>query len=113
MHEMAIARSIVEIAVAAAEGGQAQQITRVNVVAGELRGIVPLQLTFCFGVMAENTLASGAQLNLEIAPVRGECKRCSEAFVVKDFEYVCPQCESREVQITGGTELRVRDIEVA
>ena len=112
MHEMAIAQSIVDIAVAAAERGQAQQITRVNVVAGELRGIVPLQLTFCFGVAAEGTIARGAQLNLEIAPVRGECRGCSETFVIKDFEYICPQCESTNIQITGGTELRVKDIEV-
>ena len=112
MHEMAIAQGIIDIAVAAAQKEGAQKITKINVVAGELRGIVPLQLTFCFSVLAEQTIASHSYLNLEITPVKGKCKNCDETFIVKDYQYVCPQCHSRDIQTVGGTELRVRDIEV-
>ena len=112
MHEMAIARNIVNIAVAAAEKEGARKITRVNVVAGELRGIVQAQLVFSFGLMAENTIASGAYLNLEITPVVGRCRKCQEKFVVKDYRYLCTQCQSEDVQMVSGTELRVKDIEV-
>lgn len=109
---MAIARNIVDIAVAAAKKEGAQRITRVNVVAGELRGIIPMQLTFCFGVIAENTIASGAHLGLEIVPVRGRCRQCGEVFVVKDYRYVCPECQSKEIQTVSGTELLLKDLEV-
>lgn len=109
---MAIARSILDIAIAAAEKEGAQRITRVNVVVGELRGIVPLQLTFCFGLMAEDTIASGACLSLETTPVRGRCRKCEETFIVEDYRYVCPKCQSEDIQTVGGTELRLRDIEV-
>ena len=112
MHEMAIAQGILDIAVAAAQRGGAQKITGINVVAGELRGLVPLQLTYCFSVLAEQTIASHALLNLEITPVKAKCKSCDETFIVKDYQYVCPQCQSRDIQTVGGTELRVRDIEV-
>lgn len=112
MHEMAIAQGIIDIAVAAAQKEGAQKITRINVVAGELRGIVPLQLTFCFSVLAEQTIASDAYLNLEITPIKGRCKNCDETFIVKDYQYVCPRCHSQDIQTAGGTELRVRDIEV-
>ena len=112
MHEMAIARNIVNIAVAAAEKEGARKITRVNVVAGELRGIVPAQLVFNFGLMAENTIASGAYLNLEITPVVGICSKCQEQFVVKDYRYVCTRCQSEDIEAVSGTELRVKDIEV-
>ena len=112
MHEMVIAQNILDIAVAAAERGGAQRITRVNVLAGEMRAIVPMQLTFCFGVAAENTIASGAQLSLEILPVTGRCRGCGEDFVIKDFSYICPRCEGSDIEVTGGTELRIRDIEV-
>ncbi|MCJ7521611.1 MAG: hydrogenase maturation nickel metallochaperone HypA, partial [Dehalococcoidia bacterium] len=88
------------------------KITGVNLVAGEMRAIVPAQLTFCFGIAAENTIASGAQLNLEIVPVKGRCRKCGSDFGVKDFEYICPECESSDIEITGGTELRIKDIEV-
>ena len=112
MHEMAIARNIVNIAIAAAEKEGAKRITKVNVVAGELRGIVPAQLTFCFGLMAENTLASGAYLDLEIAPLTGKCNKCNETFAIKDYRYVCSRCYCEAIQTLSGTELRVKDIEV-
>jgi len=109
---MSIAQNIVDIAVAAAEREGAGKITGVNLLAGEARAIVPEQLTFCFGIAAEGTIAGGAQLNLEIVPVKGRCRKCSGDFVIKDFEYICPQCESSDIEITGGTELRIKDIEV-
>ena len=109
---MAIARNIVNIAVAAAEKEGARKITRVNVVAGELRGIVQAQLVFSFGLMAENTIASGAYLNLEITPVVGRCRKCQGEFVVKDYRYLCAKCQSEDIQTVSGTELRVKDIEV-
>jgi len=112
VHEMAIARNIVNIAVAAAEKEGAKRITKVNVVAGELRGLVPPQLTFCFGLMAENTVASGAYLDLEIMPLIVACKQCGEKFRVKDYCYICPKCRSEDIQTLRGTELRVKDIEV-
>jgi hydrogenase nickel incorporation protein HypA/HybF len=112
VHEMAIAQNILDIAIAAAERGGAQRITRVNVVAGEMRAIVPMQLTFCFGIAAENTIASKAELNLDIVPVKGICRACGDDFIVKDFSYICPRCGGSDVEITGGTELRIKDIEV-
>ena len=112
MHEMAIARNIVSIAVTAAEKESATKIAKVNVVAGELRGIIPGQLIFCFGLMAENTIASGAYLSLEITPVMARCKKCEETFTVKNYRYVCPKCQGEDIQTVSGTELRVKDIEV-
>lgn len=112
MHEMAIAQSIINIALTAAKKAGAQKVVRVNVVAGELRGIVPMQLTFCFSLMAEKTIASEAQLSLEIMPVKARCRECEETFTVEDHSYICPKCQSRDVQTISGTELQLRDIEV-
>jgi hydrogenase nickel incorporation protein HypA/HybF len=109
---MAIARSILDIAIAAARKEGARRITGINVVAGELRGIVPLQLTFCFSLLAEETIARGAFLNVEITRARGKCRDCEQTFLVENYHYVCPQCHSSNIQTVGGTELLVRDIEV-
>jgi len=112
VHEMAIAQSIINIAIAAAEKQNARRITKVNLVVGELRGIVPIQLSFYFGLIAENTIASGAHLGLEVTPITATCKKCGETFIVEDYRYVCPKCQSGDVQTVGGTELRLRNIEV-
>ena len=112
MHEMTIASGILDVAVAAAEKEGAGKIVRVNVVAGELRGIVPMQLTFCFEMLAEGTIAEDACLNLEITPLRGRCQECAETFVLEQYHYQCPKCGSQDIQTEGGTELRVSDIDV-
>lgn len=112
MHEMGIAQNIVEIAVEAAKKEGASKVTRINLIAGELRGIVPMQLTFCFGIVAKDTIAAGAYLDIEEVPVSGHCKNCNSDFSVEEYEYVCPKCGSPNIELTGGTELRIKDIEV-
>ena len=112
MHEMGIAQNILDIALSAAGKEGASKITRINLVAGELRGLVPMQLSFCFSIVAKDTIASGAYLNVEEMPVIGHCNDCSADFSVKEYEYVCPKCGSTKIQVTGGTELSIKDIEI-
>lgn len=112
MHEMGIAQNILDIALEAANREGANKISRIDIVAGELRGIVPLQLTFCFGIIAQNTIASSAYLNVEETPVTAHCEDCGEDFKVEDYQYLCPKCSSLNVKVTGGAELRVKDIEI-
>jgi hydrogenase nickel incorporation protein HypA/HybF len=112
VHEMAIARSIVEIAVAAARRENAGRVVRVNVLAGELRAIIPAQLILYFGLMSQDTIAEGAHLGLENVPLVGRCGRCGKEFDVEDGSLVCPECHGQDVQMISGTELRVKDIEV-
>ena len=112
MHEMSIARSILDIAIQAAEREGAKRITRVNVLAGEMRAIEPLHLAFCFSLLAEDTIAAAAELNVDVVPVKGKCRSCGETFVVEDYQYFCPKCHSLDIETEGGTELRLTDIEV-
>jgi hydrogenase nickel incorporation protein HypA/HybF len=112
MHEMGVAQNILDIAVAAAQKEGAQKITRINLIAGELRGIVPMQLSFCFGIVSKDTIASGAYLNIEEVPVTAHCENCNSDFSVEEYQYICPKCSSTKIQLTGGTELRIKDIEI-
>ncbi len=109
---MAIARSIVDIAVAAARRENASRVVRVNVLAGELRAIIPAQLILYFGLVAQDTIAEGAHLGLENVPLVGKCRSCCKEFDVKDGSLVCPECRGQDVQTISGSELRVKDIEV-
>jgi hydrogenase nickel incorporation protein HypA/HybF len=112
MHEMGIAQNILEIAIDAANKEDAKKISRINLLAGELRGIVPLQLTFCFSIASQNTIASGAYLNIDTVAVSGHCGDCNADFSIEEYQYLCPKCASKNIQITGGTELRIKDIEI-
>ena len=112
MHEMGVAQNILDIALKAANQEGATKISRINLLAGELRGIVPMQLSFCFSIVAKDSIASGAYLNVEEVPVSGHCNSCSADFKVEEYNYLCPKCGSTGIQVTGGTELRIKDIEI-
>lgn len=112
MHEMGIAQNILDIVLEAANREGAKKVLRIDLLAGELRGIVPMQMTFCFGIVSQNTIASSAFLNIEELPVTAHCEDCGLDFKVKDYQYLCPTCNSTNVRITGGSELRVKDIEI-
>lgn len=109
---MSIAQSILKIILAEAQRNGATKIKTVRVRAGELRGIVEHQLAFLFDFVTKDTPAEGAKLEVETIPIKGKCKSCEHVFMVKDFEFLCPECESKEIDTIEGMELAVKEIEI-
>ncbi|MBI5119215.1 hydrogenase maturation nickel metallochaperone HypA [Candidatus Poribacteria bacterium] len=112
MHEMSIAQSILRIVLAEAQRNGARKIKTVRIRAGELRGIVPSQLSFFFQFITKDTFAEGATLDFEIVPIKGKCKPCDNVFPVLNFEFICPNCASKDVDVVEGMELAVKEIEI-
>jgi len=73
MHELSIARNIVDAACAA--GGELARIDEVRVRVGCLAMVNAEQLAFCFEVAAKDTKAGKARLAVELAPARARCAR--------------------------------------
>lgn len=111
MHELGIARDILEIAVAEAEKRGSARITRVDIEVGVLRGVVPENLAFLFGHAAKGTIAEGALVAIEEQPARVECEACGPA-EVHAFTVGCPACGSPSARIDGGDALRILTIEI-
>ncbi len=112
MHELAVTQSILDISLRHAKEAGAKQITGINLVIGEFASIVDDSVQFYWDILADGTLAQGAQLHFE--RIRGEmtCAKCENSFHPKDTDFVCPNCESRSVRITKGDEFRVDSIDV-
>ncbi len=112
MHEMGLAQNIYDIVLKTAEQNGVGKVLRINVRAGQLRGIVPEQLQFCFGFVAkESTMIEGAELVIETLPIKGKCKSCSHEFMVEEYRFVCPECEHEDIDVLQGMELLVSNIE--
>jgi hydrogenase nickel incorporation protein HypA/HybF len=45
-------------------------------------------------------------------PIKAVCKECSHEFMVQDYAFVCPECESKDVDMLQGMELAVKEIEI-
>ncbi|MCX8053844.1 MAG: hydrogenase maturation nickel metallochaperone HypA [Armatimonadetes bacterium] len=112
MHEIAIARQILEIALKRAEQVGAKKILAVRAKIGEFTAVVPESLRFCFDAVTAGTIAEGATLDIEEIPLAAECAVCRKPFVPDKVRFSCPECGGREVEITSGRELDVESMEV-
>ena len=66
MHEMAIAMALIDQVEQAAREQKAQAIASITVAVGRLSGVDPDALRAVFELAAEETLAAGAQLEVEV-----------------------------------------------
>jgi hydrogenase nickel incorporation protein HypA/HybF len=109
MHELSIARRIVCIAEAHAEG---RRVTAVEVQVGALRQVVPSALDFAFELVAAGTNVAGAELEVEQVMPRIRCARCRFETDVSGFPLACLRCGGLDVDIVAGDELLVASVEL-
>ncbi|MCU0933367.1 MAG: hydrogenase maturation nickel metallochaperone HypA [Thiobacillaceae bacterium] len=60
--------------------------------------------------MLRNSVADGARVELERLPGQGFCLACGETVEIQALYDACPRCGGYQVQATGGTEMRVKDL---
>lgn len=112
MHEMALAESIVEMI---EEESRRQGFARVRVVRleiGALGHCEPEALRFCFEAVARGDVVQGARLDIIRVPGEGWCLDCAKTVAVAERFGPCPDCGGYHVQVTGGEDMRVKELEV-
>jgi hydrogenase nickel incorporation protein HypA/HybF len=109
MHELAIADSVVRIACAHAGG---RRVTKVELMVGHLRQVVPSALEFAFGLVAEGTEIDGAQLVLHTVPAAGRCRGCGADTPLPELPLRCARCGGFDVEVLQGEELLVDSLEI-
>ncbi|MDR3562286.1 MAG: hydrogenase maturation nickel metallochaperone HypA [Negativicutes bacterium] len=112
MHEMAIAQGILEIVLDNVAQYGAKSVASIKLLVGEMTGVEPEALKFCFSSLAEGTVAASAELEIEVMPLVGRCRDCGGEFRIERYRFLCPVCGSAGVEILSGRELRVEHLEV-
>ncbi|WP_432822621.1 hydrogenase maturation nickel metallochaperone HypA [Trichloromonas sp.] len=112
MHEVGITRSIVEICEENARRQGATIIRSVTVEIGELSGVVPEAVEFCFEACSKGTLLEEASLIIDRIPGRGRCGDCRAECGMDPHSFECPTCGSLALQRIAGDELRVTEMEI-
>lgn len=110
MHEMSIAESILDIVESAARQQGFAKVKEVRLEIGALSGVEVEALSFCMDVVFKNSVADGARVELERVPGTGWCLQCGESVAIEALYDACPKCGGYQVQPTGGTEMRVKDL---
>ncbi|MGW2371099.1 MULTISPECIES: hydrogenase maturation nickel metallochaperone HypA [Kitasatospora] len=115
MHEMSIAAAVVEQVDTAAREHGAPAVARVRLRVGELAGVVPEALDFCFELACTGTLVEGAALDTEPVAARARCAPCGVEWAVgMPPDLACPDCRRGSgVELLSGRELQILDVQWA
>ncbi|MFE0462884.1 hydrogenase maturation nickel metallochaperone HypA [Kitasatospora sp. NPDC058965] len=108
MHEMSVALAVVEQVAEAARRHRAGGVERVVLRVGELAGVVPDSLAFCFELACAATVLENAELVTEWLPGRARCHACGHDWATGlPPQLACPDCGSADTELLGGRELEI------
>lgn len=112
MHEMSICEGILQVIEDQAVAQKFSEVKRVRLEIGPLAGVELEALHFSYDVVVRGSIAEGSTLEVINLPVDGWCMPCGKSVAVKQRYDACPDCGSYQVEISGGDELRIKDMEV-
>ena len=112
MHEMSLAEGVLQLVEETAMREKAQRVKLVVLEIGRLSSVEPEAMRFCFEAVTSGGIAQGAALEIVVVPGEGWCMACGETVPMEVPYAACPRCGGYQLRPTGGTAMRVREIEI-
>lgn len=112
MHEIGIANSVLECVHTEAQRFPGRHIYKVGIRIGELAGVDPEAMRFCFEALVRGTDFEPLSLDVDFRPRRYECHTCGQSFVSQFEDLTCPHCGGVDSQFIEGDELELAYLEV-
>lgn len=111
MHELSIARSLVNVTSETAVNAGIQLVKTVHLKLGELSGVVSDALLFSYDIATQGTVLEGSQLKIETIPVAVDCPNCGVVELPSVQRFRCPHCDTATAVIVRGKELEISHLE--
>jgi len=113
MHEYAVTKNLIDIAVQEASKAGASRITEIRLVVGDLSSYVDESVQMYFDIISKGTPAEGARLSFTRIPAEFVCAECGLRFERKGRSFDCPDCGGPgSLDEEKGREFYVESIEV-
>jgi hydrogenase nickel incorporation protein HypA/HybF len=112
MHEMGIANSVLDAVRAEKLRFPDGHIHKIGVRIGEIAGVDPDAVSFCFEALVRGTELEPLALEIELCPRRYQCRACRHWCAASTEDSACPKCGSTESEFLGGDELELAYLEV-
>ncbi len=112
MHEMSLAENVLQVIEQEAVRQGFARVRTVWLELGQLACVEPDALTFSFDQVKKGSLAESARLEIVKIEGRGWCHHCACAVRLPAWYEPCPECGSYGVEVTGGGQFRVKELEV-
>jgi len=112
MHEFGIANSVLDAARAEAQLRPGMKVSKIAIRVGDLAGVDPDALTFCFQALIKQTDLESVVLDIERRRHRRSCRLCGGEFDVVNGDTRCPSCGESRTAFLGGNELELAYLEM-
>ncbi len=112
MHELTVARCLVEAACREARRHHAPSVQRLRCRIGVLRQVDHWMLQEAFEVAALGTACEAGRLLIEKVELTALCPNCKVRFPINVGGWCCPSCGSEGDDFSGGDELELISIDV-
>ncbi|NVK19681.1 MAG: hydrogenase maturation nickel metallochaperone HypA [Methylocystaceae bacterium] len=112
MHELSLTQGVLNILEDYARDNDFTRVKTVWLEIGQLSHVQPDAMAFCFDSVMKDTLADGAKLKIIETPGRAICADCGQQMEITSRIAECPECGSYKLHISGGDEMRVKELEV-
>lgn len=112
MHEMAVTKSIAELASKKAAEAGAEHVTDIYLVIGDLSSFVDESIQFYWDILCAGTAVHGAKLHFRRVAALLYCGDCAIEYTPAPGELLCPACGGARITLRAGDEFYLEAIEV-
>jgi len=112
MHEYSIVQSLLDSCEENAKKNNSKKITKVTVKIGVMSGVEVDLLKTAFDTFKEGTMCEECEFVTNIQPVLIECRKCKSKSELKKNEYMCPLCQSSDVDVIDGEDMYLMQLEM-
>lgn len=112
MHEMSLCEGVLQILEESSISQGYLRVKKVWLEIGDLSGVEVEAMRFSFDAVMRGTLAEGALLEIIRSPGEAWCMACAKRVAVKQRFDQCPECGGYQLQVTGGDQMRIKELEV-
>jgi hydrogenase nickel incorporation protein HypA/HybF len=109
VHELSLVEAVIE---AVTERFGDRPVASIRLEIGELSGVVPDAIAFCFDVAAAGTSIEGVSVEIVTIPALCRCRTCGAEFRPDDHILLCA-CGSADVGVVAGDQMRIASVGVA
>jgi hydrogenase nickel incorporation protein HypA/HybF len=109
MHETGLCEGVLAVV---RDVSQDEPVSRIRLRVGRLQGVVPDVFEFCWRMVAQDTAAAEAALELEDVPIRVRCRACGTENELPASTIACLGCGSPAVEVVAGASLEIEEVEL-
>jgi hydrogenase nickel incorporation protein HypA/HybF len=112
MHELAVCQGLMGQVEQIARRENAERVTRILLSIGPLSGVEARLLADAFPIAAAGSVAEGAELVIDAAPVRVKCLGCGAETAAAANRLLCGECGDYRTRLLSGDEMLLTSLEL-